>query len=165
MEHKVLKINDTVYSHYKMMVKGCKYDTKDQVARKLTRSYLMAIPLKTSNNGKGKIYAYGSQRFMVENNTVIWIEDGKSVLPMWYKDNQRYKELTKELGIYKENLEERNQIEELQRKIAKKSKAMENSRKHLMYLRRDLSLLLSHNESNRWILDNLDTAIEMINQK
>lgn len=162
MDIKILDIADSAYLYYKKTVKGNKYTTKDQVARKLTRNMLLSLPTKRTKDGQGVVYAYGHMRFMVRNNIVEWVDDTQKQLPMWFLDKEKHKKLTEQLEIYEYSAEERTQMEEIKRASRMKDKQISEAKKHLLYLKRDLNKILGNNENNSWIIGNVDTILSLV---
>jgi hypothetical protein len=162
MKMQILDITDSVYINYKKVVKGSRYITKEQAAKKLTRNMLLSLPTKRTKDGQGVVYAYGHMRFMVKNNTVEWLEDDHKKLPMWFLDKEKHEQLTVELGIYEYTKVERTKMEEIKTVGHKKEKQMQEARKHLRYLKRDLQSVIGKDESKSWIIDNVDTILSII---
>jgi hypothetical protein len=102
---KILKLSDEVYEHYKSNIKGNENITKDQAARKLTRNVMLAMEITPRNaldRLKGnKLYYYGNLHILVRRGKVVHLSNhyGGKHFGGWFKDEKRYVQLTKELGI------------------------------------------------------------------
>lgn len=94
---KILKLSKNSFDYYRKNVNINSSITISDAQIKLTRNKILALPYKIS---KGKTwYAYGNLRFMVKDDVIEWIENGHSQHPKWKKDVEKYKELSKRLGI------------------------------------------------------------------
>lgn len=102
---KLLKLSDNAYNYYRENVKGNKNIAMDQARRKLTRNVLMAKEVKIRNRldrllGK-RLYHYGNMDIIVQFDRVIHIKNikGGKRKGNWKRDEEKYIQLTKELGI------------------------------------------------------------------
>lgn len=94
---KILKLSRSSFDYYRKNVGLNSNITMIDAQTKLTRNKILALPYKMS---KGKTwYAYGNLRFMIKDDVIEWIENGHSQHPKWTKDINKYKELSKRLGI------------------------------------------------------------------
>jgi hypothetical protein len=99
---KILKLPYELYKYYKECTKDNENITRDQAARKLTRNVLLADEVPPRNEldkAKGnKMYHFGNLHICVRHGTIIHLMNHQGNRD-WNKDEQRYQELTKELGI------------------------------------------------------------------
>lgn len=106
LELDTIKFNKSTFNYYKKHVKGDIDIDLETANKKITRNMYLALAYKKKNHKDGmKIwYSYGALRFMVQNSEVKWIENHCAGFPMWYKDWDKYTELSKELGIDEEHV-------------------------------------------------------------
>lgn len=162
MDIKLLKITDEVFSEYTYKIVDSKYDSRDLVERKLTRNRLLSASMGKTRDEKGMIYSYGSLRFMVKNDIVEWLACNQPVLPMWYKDREKYNELNIELGISEIKKEESDATVEVGRVIQRKKKRFKNARSQLFYLKNRVLKSIGDNEDSKWIIDHIDTIYDIL---
>lgn len=93
----LLKLNESSYKYYCKNVNVNSLSTLTDARLKMTRNMHLSIIYKT--NKKKTWYAYGNLRFMVKDDVVEWIENGHLQHPKWEKDMNKYRELSKKLGI------------------------------------------------------------------
>jgi hypothetical protein len=96
---RIYRITDEVFQFYRENVKDNENISRDQAERKLTRNILLSMPVP-QRNGNQK-WIYGNLHIIVNSNKVVRLlnhSEGK-YYPMWFKDETRYNELTKQLGI------------------------------------------------------------------
>lgn len=103
----ILELDDVVFDYYKLCTYGNENITKDQAARKLTRNYLLGMPVAPRNEsdrlkGNQMVY-YGNLHMVIRNGKVIHLNNhtgrGNKHYGGWFKNHEKYIELTKELGI------------------------------------------------------------------
>lgn len=94
-----MKLSDRAYEQYTTVLKKNKRTCRDQATRKMIRNRELALPMNKTFDGRGIVYSYGTMRFMVRDEVVMWIENEHKQLPMWYKDKDKYRELNRQLGI------------------------------------------------------------------
>jgi hypothetical protein len=103
---KILELPDELYQYYKTMTNDNENITKDQAAKKLTRNVMLGMlipPRNKLDRSKGnKMYFYGNLHICVKNDRkIVHIHNhgrGK-FFGGWFKDEEKYIELTKKLGI------------------------------------------------------------------
>lgn len=104
----LIKFNEHSLNYYRKHVKGNKNVSEEEANKKITRNMYLSLRYKRDNLTKKnprEWYAYGQLRFMVQNGEVKWIENNCVYFPMWYKDWNKYHELSKKLGIEKKHIE------------------------------------------------------------
>ncbi|MEH7116100.1 hypothetical protein V7128_01575 [Neobacillus vireti] len=98
----ILKLPYELYKYYKTCTKDNENITRDQAARKLTRNVMLADEMPPRNDldkEKGnKMYHFGNLHIVTRQGTIIHLMNHQSKRK-WNKDEQRYQELNKELGI------------------------------------------------------------------
>jgi hypothetical protein len=100
---RLLNLKESAYNTYKREVKGNTNVTFDQAKRKLTRNILLAVERTSLKNilKCEQQYIYGCLRITVRFGTIIKIENHiQDTIPGWTCDQQRYEEISKQLGIY-----------------------------------------------------------------
>lgn len=98
-----ITLSRRMYAQYVGTVRGNEKTTRKQAHRKMTRNAALAISSPHFND-KGKVigthYRYGCLHFIVANNGgVVWLRNHSVAPKGWKRDNVRYIELNKELGI------------------------------------------------------------------
>ena len=85
----------------------------DQARRKLTRNILLAAERKSLKNTlkRQREFIYGNMRIIVKSGTIVEIENYiTDVVPDWTKDEEKYEQITKELGIHEDKNKKRKYI-------------------------------------------------------
>lgn len=102
----ILELDNEMYKYYKLCTRDNENITIDQARRKLTRNYLLGMPVPPRNESdrlKGnQMVFYGNMHMVIRNGKVIHLYNhtGKGKhFGGWFKDEEKYIELTKKLGI------------------------------------------------------------------
>lgn len=98
-------LKNSAYQMYKLTVKGNMNVSFDQARRKLTRNILLAAERKNLKNKlkRQREFIYGNMRIIVKSGTIVEIENYiTDTNPDWTKDEERYEQISKELGIYED---------------------------------------------------------------
>jgi hypothetical protein len=106
---RLLNLKESAFKTYKNEVKGNLNISFDQAQRKLTRNVLLAVEKTSLKNllTFKQVYIYGNMRITVRFGTIIEIENHISnIVPNWTKDEKRYEQISKELGIYRNNFKQ-----------------------------------------------------------
>jgi hypothetical protein len=108
---RLLNLKESAFEYYRTNVKGNMNISFDQAVRKLTRNVLLAVD-KTSLKDALKckqVYVYGNMKIVLRFGTIIEIENHiTDIVPGWTKDEKRYEQISKELGIYVNNFKKNN---------------------------------------------------------
>jgi hypothetical protein len=103
---RILEITNKVYDYYRLNTKGNEEISKDQAARKLTRNVILAMPVPPRSEFESLLgnrkYVYGNLHIIIRGDRIIHIYNhygGKKAYGGWIRDEERYAELTKQLGI------------------------------------------------------------------
>jgi hypothetical protein len=100
MVMELLKLRTGAYFYYRNHVKGNK-NTDYQLAKlKLNRNVLLAkkLPIKKDRPNR-LLYYYGNLAIIVEDDTIVWLQNYRDRNNHFYVDKNKYKELNKTLGI------------------------------------------------------------------
>jgi hypothetical protein len=106
---RLLNLKESAFEQYRQSVKGNANITFDQAKRKLTRNVLLAVERTSLKNilKCQQEWIYGNMRITVRFGTIIEIENHISdIVPNWIKDEKRYEQISKELGIYRNNFKQ-----------------------------------------------------------
>jgi hypothetical protein len=101
----LLEIDDEILNYYRICTKNNENISKDQASRKLTRNVLLGMPVAPRNEldrlkGNRMVF-YGNLHIVTRNNKVIHLSNHHKSIHYggWFKDEAKYIELTKKLGI------------------------------------------------------------------
>jgi hypothetical protein len=101
----ILELPDELFQYYRVCTFGNENITKDQAARKLTRNYMLGMPVaprnQTERDKGNQMVFYGNLHIVVRHGKIVHLSNHKrgKYYGGWKKDEKRYIELTKELGI------------------------------------------------------------------
>lgn len=100
---KKLKMDRRIYNEYVTTVQNNEDTSLEQAQLKMTRNAQLAI-VSPRRNTRGVItsthYRYGSLQFIVnKKDKIVWMQNYTGHPKGWKRDNKRYLELNKELGI------------------------------------------------------------------
>ena len=110
---RLLNLKESAFDYYRNNVKGNVNITFDQARRKLTRNVLLAVERTNLKNllKCKQVYIYGNMRIIVRFGTIVEIENYiTDVVPNWTKDEEKYEQITKELGIHEDKNKKRKYI-------------------------------------------------------
>lgn len=159
MDIELLDITDSVYYKVSKGIKNNKNESRELVRRKLTRNMLLGIPINKTKYDSGTEYSFDRERFLVEDGVVTWIDYDRPRLPIWFLKREEFRALNEKLEIDKLEKEETNTHVSNRRKLKSSLKNIKEARKHLLYLKRDLSKELGE---EHWIVNNLETALTIL---
>jgi len=95
-----LKVSRKVCAHYRNVVKGNKFTPLEQIEKKFVRNMALVI-LEVHPEGRGTYCLYGKLHFIVsDDDVVVWMRNNCPSPKGWKKDNEKYLQLNKELGIW-----------------------------------------------------------------
>jgi ATP-dependent phosphoenolpyruvate carboxykinase len=106
---RLLNLKESAFKQYQLEVKGNANITFDQAQKKITRNVLLAVERTSLKNllTFKQVYIYGNMKITVRFGTIIEIENHISdPVPNWTKDEKRYEEISRELGIYRNNFKQ-----------------------------------------------------------
>lgn len=86
-----------IYTQYRKNVQESENDSLEQVRRKMTRN--MQLAHRTVRENGSIYYKYGCLHFIVAKGMVVWLQNNSKPEKGWKRDDKKYLELTKELGI------------------------------------------------------------------
>lgn len=98
---KLYKLGKGVYARYRSIVKGNENTDYETIRKKLTRNIALAVKVETDS--RTVLYMYGNLHISVRGDKVTWIKNIKSKQDWFYKDEKRYYELNRILGIPEDN--------------------------------------------------------------
>lgn len=94
-----LKLSQKVYKQYKSTVRGNEDISFEQAELKFLRNMSLSV-LSSRPKGKGTYCQYGDLHFIVsEKDVVVWMKNRCPSPKGWKRNNKRYLELNKVLGI------------------------------------------------------------------
>lgn len=105
MKLNILKLPEELFQYYRECTNGNEDITKDQAAKKLTRNVMSAMkvpPRNESDRLKGnQMYYYGNLHIVVKNDKIVHLHNHRGGIHWggWFPNEDRHKELTKQLGI------------------------------------------------------------------
>ncbi|MCA1021557.1 hypothetical protein [Halobacillus litoralis] len=103
----LLEFKPGVFEDYQQSVKNAENVSEDQARRKMTRNMLLAHKAKKIE-GKDQLYVYGYLWFWVKGNMIMGVKNGMPPEYGWVKDQKRYEELNKQLGIIDDRAESKS---------------------------------------------------------
>jgi hypothetical protein len=110
---KLLNLKESAYQQYRLTVKGNETISFDQAMLKLNRNVLLAVERKSIKNTLKckRVYIYGCMRIITRFGTIIDIENHiNDPIPNWKKDEKKYDQISKQLGIYQNKFKKRKYI-------------------------------------------------------
>ena len=109
----MLEIKQSAFEYYRNNVRGNATISYEQAQKKLSRNVLLAVEKKRLKNfiRCEHEYIYGCMRIIVKSGTIVEIENYiTDIVPDWTKDEEKYEQITKELGIHEDKNKKRKYI-------------------------------------------------------
>jgi hypothetical protein len=98
----LLEIKQSAFEYYRNNVRGNETISYEQAQKKLTRNVILAAERKRLKNfiRCEQEYVYGCLKIIVRFGTIVEIENYITDIVLdWTKDEEKYEQITKELGI------------------------------------------------------------------